>query len=113
MEEVHSNEHHEWEQAENRAGDTPLRGANPHLSRDAHALANHARRLVQNLSEITAGFLLDKNRRDQELQVGDRRARPEVEHGVAKWQPETLLDGCAPKFGSQRIGGFLGDSLDG
>ena len=54
--------------AEHPAGETPLRGANPHLSRDAHALANHVRRLVENLSEVTAGFLLDKNRRDQELQ---------------------------------------------
>src|SRR5437879_12759310 len=41
VEEVHADEHGEWQRAQHPAGQPALRGANPHLSGDAYALTNH------------------------------------------------------------------------
>ena len=71
------------------------------------------RSLVKNLSEVTAGLLLDKDRCDQELKIGQRHATAKVNHRLAKRQPETLLIGGAAKLGTQWIVGFLSDSLHG
>jgi len=64
VEEIHADEHGEWQRAQDPAGQPALRGANPHLSGDAYALTNHVRSLIQDLSQVAAGLLLNQNRGD-------------------------------------------------
>src|SRR5207247_6883853 len=85
IEEVHSDEHREWQPAQDPAGQPALRGANPELPSYTYALANHVRSLIEDLREITAGLLLNKNRGDQKLKIGDGHKATQVDHGLAKW----------------------------
>ncbi len=81
IEEVHTDEHGEWQPAQDPAGQPALRGANAHLSGDAYALTNHMRGLIQDLSQVAAGLLLNQNRGDQELQIGNGHTAAKVGHG--------------------------------
>ena len=41
---------------------------------DAEAIANHARKLIENFGEVAAGFFLNKERGDEETDVDDGNA---------------------------------------
>src|SRR5260221_5688860 len=112
MEEVHTDEHAEWQAAQEPSGQPTLRSANPHLSADPYALADHMRSLIQDLSQVAASLLLNQNRGDQKLQVGNRHTAAKVGHGLAKWQAETLFIGCAAKLRTQWLVAFLSYRLN-
>src|SRR5258708_4130766 len=104
MEKVHTDEHSEWQTAQDPSGQPTLRSSNPHLSVDPYALTNHMRSLIQDLSQVAAGLLLNQNRGDQKLQIGNRHTAAKVGHGLAECQAETLFIGCAAK---RRTQGFV------
>ena len=69
------------------------------------------RGLVEDLSQVAAGLLLNKNRGDQELQIGNGHTATEIDHGLTKWQSETLFIGGPAKLRTQWFVRFLSDSL--
>src|SRR5882762_2685483 len=101
MEEVHTDEHGEWQGAQDPSGQPTLRSTNSHLSVDPYALTNHMRSLIQDLSQVAAGLLLNQDRGDQKLQIGNRHTAAKVGHCLAEWQAEALFIGRTAKLRTQ------------
>ncbi len=75
------------------------------------ALANDVRKIVQNLRQVAAGFLLDQQRGHEKANVNQRDALAEVQQRVAQRKAEILFFERIAKFASQWLGHFRGNHL--
>src|SRR5215469_2681696 len=72
-------------------GQAPLCGKNTHLAHDLEALADHVGQVVENLSQIAAGFTLQHDRGHEEFHVYQRYALGKVHQRIPNRQTELLF----------------------
>src|SRR5580698_5719939 len=90
-------------------GEAALRGVNPHLALNLEALADYVGQIVEDFSQVAAGFALQHDGGDEELHVHQGDALGEIHKGVAHRHAEFLLFVEFAEFAGQGFGGLVGN----
>src|SRR5271156_836412 len=94
-------------------GEAALRGVNPYLALNLETLADDVRQIVEDFSEVAAGFTLQHDGGNEELHVDQRNALGQIHEGVADRHAELLLLIELAELAGQRLGGFVGNHFQG
>src|SRR5258708_18581243 len=93
-------------------GEAALSGVDTNLTLNFEPLSNDVRKIVENLSQIAAGFALQHNRSDEELHIDKRNALGEIDKGIADGHAKFLLFVELAKFGGDRFRDFVGNHFE-
>src|SRR5580658_1042571 len=96
-----------------RHRESALGGVDAHLTLDLKALADDVRQIVENFSEVAAGFALQHDGSDEELYVDQGHAVREIDESVAHRHAKFLLFVELPELAGDGLGHFVGNHFDG
>ncbi len=101
------------QEADDIPGQALLRRQGPDLALDADPLADGVGDRVQDLGEVAADLVLDRDRGRHELEVVRPYAADHVLEGLLERQAEVHLADDPPELGGDRRSGLTDDELDG
>src|ERR1700722_15978236 len=93
-------------------GKAPLRGVYADLALDLEALADNVGQVVENFSQVAAGFALQHDGGDKEFYVDQGDALGEIHEGVADRHAEFLFFKELAEFSGQRLSDFIENHFD-
>src|SRR5208283_5380365 len=82
------------------------------LAKNLETLADDIGKIVENLGQVTAGFALQHDGGDEELDVDERNAVGEIDERVANGKPEFLLFVELAEFAGDGLGYLVGDHFE-